>query len=147
MSGKIDPAAEFLALFPEVETIKLGESQAEIRVLDARHLAAVARILKPVVTSSPSLRFDISSKDVVVISLAMTELLADHGERMFEAIAVALDWTPDRVGSLPPDKLIEIATAIVRKNYDFFTLRVAPLAADALENASGETVGATSLPT
>lgn len=147
MSGKIDPAAEFFALFPEVEIIKLGESQAEVRVLDVRHLAAVARILKPVSQSTPTIRFDLTSQDEVVVSLAVTELLADHGEIIIEAVAVALDWTTDRVGALPPDALLAITVALVRKNYDFFTLRVAPLAGDARANAKGARDGATPSPT
>ncbi len=146
MSGKMEPAAEFAALFPTAGRVALGDAHADIRVLDCRHLAKIAQVLKPVVKANPQLETDLRSRDVAIITLSIGELLADHADDLFGAIAIALDWDVDRVGALPPDKLLEIAVALVEKNRDFFIQHVAPLAYGVQANASGVSDGLTSSP-
>ena len=60
------------------------------------------------------------------------DLLADHGSRITEIIAVALDVKVSEAGQFMPDETYQAMRAIFQVNQDFFVKRVIPMiAADA----------------
>jgi hypothetical protein len=54
------------------------------------------------------------------------ELLADHGEELIKAIAVASRQPQDWVAALTMDDAIRLATTLFEVNADFFVQRVVP---------------------
>ena len=54
-------------------------------------------------------------------------LMAEHGDRITEVVAIALDETTRKVGEFEPQEIYLALQAIIRTNTDFFTDRVAPL--------------------
>lgn len=54
------------------------------------------------------------------------ELLADHGEALIKAIAVASRQPQDWVAALTMDDAIRLATTLFEVNADFFVQRVVP---------------------
>lgn len=54
------------------------------------------------------------------------ELLADHGEALIKAIAVASRQPQDWVAALAMDDAIRLATTLFEVNADFFVQRVVP---------------------
>lgn len=55
------------------------------------------------------------------------EIMAEHGERITEIIAIALDEKISTVGHFEPQETYLALKAIIEVNRDFFTTRVAPL--------------------
>lgn len=54
-------------------------------------------------------------------------LMAEHGEKITEVVAIALDETTRKVGEFEPQEIYLALKAIVGTNTDFFTDRVAPM--------------------
>jgi hypothetical protein len=59
-------------------------------------------------------------------------LLAEHGDNLIEAAAVATEMESKDLGALPADEFVELCSAILEVNIDFFVQRLAP----AIERAS-----------
>ena len=56
-----------------------------------------------------------------------TRIMAEHGERVTDIIACALDEKHSQVGRFEPQEMWLACKAIVEVNRDFFTRRVAPM--------------------
>jgi hypothetical protein len=65
-------------------------------------------------------------------------LVADHGEALIEAAAVATGIESKEIESLPPDEFVVLCGAIFECNVSFFVERLAP----AMERASDRMVAA-----
>jgi hypothetical protein len=53
-------------------------------------------------------------------------LIAEHGERLTEAIAIVTHASVDEIGALPAEAIVPLATAVVEANLDFFAQRLLP---------------------
>lgn len=71
--------------------------------------------------------------------IAWLALIAEHGEALIEAAAVATGIESKEIESLAPDEFVLLCGAIFEANVDFFVRRLAP----AMERASDRVVAAT----
>lgn len=141
-------AVEVMA--PETREVTAGGKVYQVRRLETRQIWPILRCGLPIVeglavlakpaTDSP-LGGDrkpggqapgvtaASALDSVLGLEAATFLrvFAEHGERVTEIIATALDEKISTVGRFEPQETFEVAKAIVQVNADFFSTRVAPL--------------------
>jgi len=70
-------------------------------------------------------------------------LLAEHGEDLLRAIAIASRRPPEWVAALALDDAVRLATAVFEVNADFFVQRLAPVVQQAAVRVSGRLGGAT----
>lgn len=124
----IDPQAGSQAVTVGGETIKVAP-------LTIGQVPAFARAIRPaaglfqVAGAGPDQRVDI---DVLA-------LVAEHGEAIMEAVAIALDREPEWVRGLDMASFAAVAETIIRVNWDFFSSRVMPVVSRATSQAPGPT--------
>ena len=70
-------------------------------------------------------------------------LLAEHGEALICAIAIASRRPPEWVADLAMDDAVRLATAVFEVNADFFVQRLAPAVQHAALRVNGRLRGAT----
>jgi hypothetical protein len=97
--------------------------QLEIRPLTVRQLPRVLQLSGPFIYH---LRTIASAEDAIA-------LLGDHGAVVAELTAFAADLDPAELDAVTPDVMAEIFLAVLEINRDFFTPRIARLAARAQE--------------
>jgi len=105
--------------------VEAGGETVTVRPLTIGQLPAFMRALKGV-------QFQVGEEGTDVIGL-----IADHGEAIAEAVAVATGLSVDQVAALAPDDFIGLAEAVVEINADFFARRVLPRFSSALERLAG----------
>lgn len=140
------------ALAPETRRITAGGKPYEVRRLETRQVWPVLRAGLPIIeglvalvpASSPGAGSPLggaartdqaldATKPQTLDSLlgpevaAFIRLMAEHGERITEIVAVALDEKISTVGRFEPQDTYLALRAIIEVNRDFFQTRVAPL--------------------
>ena len=103
----------FAALPPVPVTLLIGDERLELTPLKVGELPAFARAVQPVAASLSA------SPDWLA-------LLADHGEAVIEAVAIATRRPVDWVAGLDLDEATRLAEAVFEVNADFFIQRVLP---------------------
>lgn len=137
-----DTAAAFI---PEAQALTFNGQAITVQPLEVMQAILIGRVLKQVLPSldrlAPLLQ-DSEQGDVDVGLLV--ELLADYGEPMTEAVAIATGLPlKDVQGSRDIAGLIGVIAAIVRVNVDFFAQQVAPYLADLRNAAAANGAGPT----
>lgn len=142
------------ALAPESRKVEAGGKVYEVKRLETRQVWPTLRAGLPIIeglvalagspASSPaadsplgsSSRSAGQSPDAKPSALAklvgaeiatFLEIMAEHGERITEIVAIGLDETVGKVGKFEPQETYLVLKALVEVNRDFFTSRVAPL--------------------
>lgn len=121
-----DPTAA--AFVPEVQSLTFNGSAIDVRPLDVLQAIRISRILKQVLPALDKLAPLLADggDDGADVAL-LVELLADFGEPLTEAVAIATGLPlKDVQGSRDMAGLIGVITAIVRVNLHFFVQQVAP---------------------
>ena len=103
----------FAALPPVPVTLVIGGERLELTPLKVGDVPAFARAVQPVAASLSA------SPDWLA-------LLADHGEAVIEAVAIASRRPIDWVAGLGLDEATRLAEAVFEVNADFFIQRVLP---------------------
>ena len=113
----------------------LGE-KVEVRPLQIRQIPPFSRAIR---FAAPSLARAYASAglDDGNFEASVLEVIADHGELVIAACAVAIDRDAEWLAKANPDEFIRLVIEVVRVNNDFFRSRVAPLLAQALTLAQG----------
>lgn len=124
-----DPTAA--AFVPEVQSLTFNGAAIEVRSLDVLQTIRIIRILKQVLPALPALDklapLLADGGDDGADAALLVELLADFGEPLTEAVAIATGLPlQDVQGSRDMAGLIGVIAAIVRVNTDFFVHQVAP---------------------
>lgn len=137
-----DTAAAFI---PEAQALTFNGQAVTVQPLAVMQAIQIGRVLKQVLPSldrlAPLLQ-DSEQGDVDVGLLV--ELLADYGEPMTEAVAIATGLPlKDVQGSRDIAGLIGVIAAIVRVNVDFFAQQVAPYLAGLRNAAAANGAGPT----
>lgn len=105
-----------------VTTVDIGgATPIEIRPLKVGKLPPFARALRPMLPELAGLMSDegLSAGDLV-------GLIADHGDDLFDAVAIGAGIDRDAIIELEIDHLLELAAAVLKVNMDFFTQRLTP---------------------
>ena len=122
----------FAALPPVPVTLVIGGERLELTPLKVGEIPAFARAVQPAVaTLSASLS---ASPDWLA-------LLAEHGEAVIDAVAIASRRPSEWVTSLALDDAVRLAEAVFEVNADFFIQRVLPSLTEAATRVS-QTLGA-----
>lgn len=103
----------FAALPPLAERVVIVDETLEIAPLKVGELPAFARALRPLagkLSAQPD----------------WLGLLADDGEALLDALAIASRRPREWVGALPLDEAIKLAETVFAVNADFFIQRVTP---------------------
>jgi len=124
-----DDLGDPLAALPPVPTsIVIGGERIELTPIKVGEVPAFARAVQPVAAS-------------LSVSPDWLALLAEHGEAVIEAVAIASRKPLDWVESLALDEAVRLAEAVFEVNADFFIRRVLPSMTEAAARIS-QTLGA-----
>lgn len=118
----------FAALPPVPVTLVIGGERLDLTPLKVGDVPAFARAVQPVAASLSA------SPDWLA-------LLAEHGEAVIDAIAIASRRPPEWVTNLEIDDAVRLAEAVFEVNADFFIQRVLPSLTEAATRVS-QTLGA-----
>ena len=113
----------FAALPPVPVTLVIGGERLDLTPLKVGDVPAFARALQPVVASLSA------SPDWLA-------LLAEHGEAVIDAVAIASRRPPEWVTNLALDDAVRLAEAVFEVNADFFIQRVLPSLTEAATRVS-----------
>ena len=117
----------FAALPPVPVTLVIGGERLELAPLKVGDVPAFARAVQPVAASLSA------SPDWLA-------LLAEHGEAVIDAVAIASRRPPEWVTNLALDDAVRLAEAVFEVNADFFIQRVLPSLTEAATRVS-QTLG------
>lgn len=139
------------AFKPMTMTVEAGGKEYVIKPLVTRQIFLVLRNVEPIIdglmqlvgTVSPQavgspLGGSADEADQPVNTLAddnramddvraYVKLIAEHGERIIELVAVALDIKISTAGNFQADETYNIVKAVIAVNKDFFMQRLAPI--------------------
>ena len=113
----------FAALPPVPVVLVIGGERLELTPLKVGELPAFARAVQPVAASLSA------SPDWLA-------LLAEHGEAVIEAVAIASRRPAEWVAGLGLDEAVRLAEAVFEVNADFFIQRVLPSLTEAATRVS-----------
>ena len=113
----------FAALPPVPVTLVIGGERLDLTPLKVGDVPAFARAVQPVAASLSA------SPDWLA-------LLAEHGEAVIDAIAIASRRPPEWVTNLALDDAVRLAEAVFEVNADFFIQRVLPSLTEAATRVS-----------
>ena len=117
----------FAALPPVPVTLVIGGERLALTPLKVGDVPAFARAVQPVAASLSA------SPDWLA-------LLAEHGEAVIDAVAIASRRPPEWVTNLALDDAVRLAEAVFEVNADFFIQRVLPSLTEAATRVS-QTLG------
>lgn len=109
-------ADDFDAIAPQGRGATVHGTPIKVTPLTVGQIPAVMRALRGVDLA----RFSAGDLD------ALGELLADHGDGVITAIAVAARQPEEVVAGLDLEEFLALLTVVVEVNADFFARRVAP---------------------
>ena len=113
----------FAALPPVPVTLVIGGERLDLTPLKVGDVPAFARAVQPVAASLSA------SPDWLA-------LLAEHGEAVIDAVAIASRRPPEWVTNLALDDAVRLAEAVFEVNADFFIQRVLPSLTEAATRVS-----------
>ena len=108
----------FAVLPPVPVFVEIAGERIDLSPLKVGELPAFARAVQPIAASLSA------SPDWLA-------LLADHGDAVIEAIAIASRRPRDWVASLDLDEAVRLAEAVFEVNADFFIRRLLPIVTQA----------------
>jgi len=120
---------EYSAIEPISEEVVFRGKSYVVAPLTVGQIPRFARALKPL--AGVDLLGSLSAADAGTI----LALVADHGESLIEAVAVATGVPKAEIEAASADELIGIAMIVVGVNGDFFSRRLAPAISKALQLA------------
>jgi len=118
MSGEHDDL-NMIAPEPRPPVQFMGRA-VEVRPLTIGQIPAVTRLLRGVKIGA------VFGGDESIADIDFMGLIADHGDQMIGAVAMATGMKSDEVERADPAEFIELARAIVEVNSDFFIRKVVP---------------------
>ena len=113
----------FAALPPVPVTLVIGGERLDLTPLKVGDVPAFARAVQPLAASLSA------SPDWLA-------LLAEHGEAVIDAVAIASRRPPEWVTNLALDDAVHLAEAVFEVNADFFIQRVLPSLTEAATRVS-----------
>jgi hypothetical protein len=113
-------ADEYTAIAPEPAVVLFKGRDVTILPLSVGKLPAFARAVRPFADRLNS--FDKLDADAIL------GLIADHGEKVLEAVSIASGVTRKEIDEADPVELIALASKAIKVNADFFGRRLAQMA-------------------
>jgi len=116
-----DSADAFMT--PPTKSVTARGETIKIAPLQVRQIPPFAREIRFALPGFMRL-FGASGVEDGSFELAFLDLIADHGEAMQHAVAIAADRDPEWVGAMDLDEFMILARAVVEVNSDFFRQKV-----------------------
>lgn len=134
------------AFLPETQELTFNGAPITIAPLGVLKVIRITQVLKRVLPALDSVNTLLEKGEDLGIDDAglIVSLLADYGEPLLEAVAIATDVPlQDVQTSTDAAGLVRVIAAIIRVNYDFFAQQAAPylagLRSGAAESGDGKT--------
>lgn len=134
-------AGEFDAIDKPEQTVEVGGRTFTVRPLTIGQLPAFTRALKPVMPALGPLLGGAEGRNPVELLPALTELIAEHGDALIEAVALALRVPRKDVEELDPMAFLALILPVIKVNADFFARRLQPVLIQALGAGAGASGG------
>lgn len=125
-------------LAPAEVKVQAGGRAFTVRPLTVGQLPAFTRALRPML---PAVQKALAG-DGSVDPAAIADLIADHGDALIDAVAIAVGVKRAAVEALDPLAFVELAAPVIKVNADFFARRLHPAvmqAAQAMTAGAGST--------
>jgi len=120
--------SELEKLVPEAARVEVGGRIFEVKPLTVRRMVGLTRALSGVLLGEGG-------------DIDMAALVAEHADKIVEAVAVATDEKPDTIYELARDDFIVLAAAVVGAYSDFFVRRAVPALKSAAQKATAAIAG------
>jgi len=121
--------SDFAAIERVEKAITVGGRDLTLRPLTIGQLPGFARALKAALPAIAALMEDGRKVDAEAIA----DLIAEHGENVLEALAIASRLPRADVDALDPVAALELVAEVLAINRDFFVRRLAPALTKARE--------------
>lgn len=126
------------ALEPDTSELEFVGNRLVIQPLVGSQVVKMIRLCQPIIKSAIATESglasilsakeeDADSVNIVEFGEAIVALIGDHGERVFEAIALAAKLKTEDVSEAPLDQIILLGFKVFEINRDFFVQKVLPL--------------------
>jgi hypothetical protein len=96
--------------------------EIQIRPLTVGQLPGFARAIKPISGAIESIATGNSAPDL----FSILTMVAEHGDKVVEAVSIATGVKAEELLAATPDQLIELVVVALRVNADFFKGRLTP---------------------
>ena len=113
---------EFDVIDPPARAATFNGRQITVGPLKVGQLPAFARAVKPIGGAVEA----IATGRAGLTFASMIDLVADHGDAIIEAVALASGVPAAELADATPDQLIELAAVCMEVNADFFGRRLTP---------------------
>jgi hypothetical protein len=113
---------EFDVIEPPARSATFNGRQITVAPLKVGQLPAFARAIKPI---SGAVEAIATGRAALTVE-AMLDIIADHGEAIIDAVALASGVSVAELSESTPDQLIELAAVCLEVNADFFARRLTP---------------------
>lgn len=126
------------ALEPSTFEHDFGGNRLVIQPLVGSQVVKMIRLCQPIIKSAVATESglasilsakedDADSVNIVEFGETVMSLLGEHGDRVFEAIALAAKLKTEDVSEAPLDQIIGLGFKVFEINRDFFVQKVLPL--------------------
>lgn len=128
-----DPSIVVLEEKPQPTTVIFRGESIEVRPLKLDKFPSFLRALQPMLPQIAGAFAAMEAGADSALGVLVVNLIADHGERLYEAVGIAIDKPAAWVGDTDDlGGLVELVTAIVMVHGDFFARQVGPRRAGVL---------------
>lgn len=116
---------------PAARGVQFRGRQVVVRPLTVGQLPAFARAIRPIIGQLGTLELSVDG---------LLDLIADHGEHVIEAVAVATGVPADDIRQAGADEMIALVAEVISANRDFLVGRL-PTALQAVARAAAPSPG------
>ncbi len=132
----VDSGVDVLA--PAGSSVVFAGGTVDILPVPAGKIPLLIRTARPLLQALLEKNVLTGSDDELDVDLAqIVDLLGDHGDALFEALAIATAVPSATLQAAGLDEVVRLAQTTLRVNRDFFTKSVAPLLAGMAQRLPG----------
>jgi len=125
-------------LAPAGSSVEFAGATVDILPVPAGKIPLLIRTARPLLQALLEKNVLTGSDDELDVDLAqVVDLLGDHGDAFFEALAIATAVPSATLQAAGLDEVVRLAQTTLRVNRDFFTKSVAPLLAGMAQRLPG----------
>lgn len=121
-------------LEPSGSSVSYRGETVEVRPLTIGQLPKLVRTARPVINAVLSLQSLPDDTETTAFVDLIVDMLADHGESIYQAAAICIGKPVDWVADGELDEFVQLAKAVIEVNRDFFVQRLGPLLANRANN-------------
>lgn len=125
-------------LAPASTSVSFGGTEVQVLPVCAGNIPGLIRSARPVLQALLAGNVLTGEGDELDINLLqLADLLGDHGDAVFDALAIASGIDAKSLRGAQLDEVLRVAKVCIQVNRDFFSQRVAPLLAGMAQRMPG----------